>query len=129
MSRSHLAQLAGKHNAKMLDASANEACLTVDRTHWHQFMASIFNEDALGPCRLRMLTAKKSRFGIMVIADLIFENDGFRFRVNCEVSIADVLPSLRDLWPYADWFEQEMYEFFDVQTDGINREQRLFLKN
>lgn len=98
------------------------------RDQWRDFFVALHAEESLRAYQLRMLTAKKSNVGAVVFAELCFAPSGDRFVVLCELSLADTLPSLTDVWSYADWMEQEIFEMYGIRVAGVNKEKRMFLK-
>lgn len=129
MPSNKVAALAEKHGAKTEALTAQSGWkIILDRSHWHSFFADLQMEDSLRPVQLRMLGGKKCSFGMTVFAELFFPLGEGRLMVSCDLSLADSLPSLRDIWPYADWLEQEIFELYGARILGVSREKRMFTK-
>jgi NADH-quinone oxidoreductase subunit C len=51
-----------------------------------------------------------------------------RLRVRVQVEAKDpTVPTLRDLWPGADWYEREVWDMFGIRFEGNPDQRRLFM--
>jgi NADH:ubiquinone oxidoreductase subunit C len=122
-----VASIASRYGGNMLPLKFQPGWkIAIDRARWLEFFVAIHNEESLRPCQLRMLGGKSCSFGVTIFAELYFPLGEGRFVVSCDLSLADTLPSLRDIWSYADWMEQEIFELYGARIGGTSRSRRMF---
>ena len=72
-----------------------------------------FSDDASAPCALRPF-----RFAVVYHLLSISNNVRLRVRVFAEDDAMPILPSVIEIWPCANWYEREAFDFYGIIFTG-----------
>lgn len=122
-----LKQKAGAEGWKFSEqGDGRRVLLTVPHESWRSAAEAA---SAAGFDRLLFVSARNLQDGIEAVAELACASaPGEGVSVRTRLDGSERLESLGDLWAQADWFEQEMYELFGVDVEGVSREEPVFLR-
>lgn len=98
--------------------SEGEIVLQLKPENWRENLKKVHDHPQLGFRKMKLLTAVKDQDQHSVWVELESELMDDRLSVRCVIPGNKTLPSLVEIWPCADWQEQEVFENYGIAIEG-----------